>query len=303
MMPSRSSFRGLGLDSPWVSFDCSGSKRWRYLEDGSVEIEGEGPVTGSWPSDVNQWREPILRHAGSLGIAPAWLAAIMAIESTGRPGFCLKLADGSCSSGEGIGLMAIKASTASGVAGRKVTWEELLNDHDLNIQLGAKYLKLCLDQQHNDPVRASVQYNAGSVRCGAGTVFGPSTERCPTSDWNVVEGCTLQARPVPGLPCAPSTEKPGKYACSIDRPRGFIKALNAAVASGWEVGPVEPGPPPEPLPGGKEPERGAITVGAVLALLAGVAAGFGAVYAARYAAEVATSKGTFLAPRRRATRA
>jgi hypothetical protein len=285
-----SPWRSLGGDDPWASFDCPDSKRWRYLPDGRVEIEGEGATTGSWTTAVDQWRELVMKHAAAFGIPPAWIAAIMSIESTGKPGQCKRLPGGACNTGEGIGLMAIMTATATSMAGRPVSAEDLLNDNDLNIELGTKYLKYQLDRYGGDPVKASVGYNAGGVRCGQGTVFGTRDESCPRTDWNVVEGCVRGPRSYSHLVCAPSSIVEGQYVCSIDRPRGFIKALNAAVGAGWPTGPVDPWVGPEPLPGPAEPDRRPISVGALLAFAGGMATGYLVVGAVRYGADVSSGR-------------
>jgi hypothetical protein len=282
-----SRWHGLGDDTPWVSFDCAGSKRWRYLADGRVEIEEEGSPASAWPSAVDQWRDPVLRAALLFGIPPSWIATIMSIESGGRPGLCLRKSDGSCSSSEGVGLMTIMSATASTMAGRKVSWQELLEDNALNIELGSKYLKYQLDQYGGDPVKASVAYNAGSVRCGQGRVFGTRDEPCPRTDWNVVEGCVRSAQGHENLVCAPSEVKDGQYVCSIDRPRQFIKALNAAILAGWDGKSV---PGPEPVPGTEEPERKPASPKAWLAMLLGAAGGYLLVHGVRCAADYAAAR-------------
>lgn len=292
---------GLGDEGGWVSFDCSGSKRWRYLADGRAEIEGEGSPVLSWPAAVDQWHEPVERAAAQFGVPAAWIAAIMAIESGGKAGQCRKKADGTCSSSEGVGLMAIMAATATIMAGRPVSSQELLTNNELNIELGSKYLKYHLDQYGGDPVKASVGYNAGKVRCGQGTVFGPSDELCPRTDWNVVEGCVTAPRDYQDLVCAPSSEEAGKYVCSIDRPRQFIKALNAAIGAGWpgQKGPYVP-PKPEPLPGTEEERREHPKAPQWLAMLAGAAAGYLLVWGVRYGADLASGRARLPAPLRRA---
>jgi len=262
---------------PWVSFDCAGSKRWRLLSDGKIEIEGEGSPASRWPTAVDQWKQSVVHHSSTYNIPPAWVAAIMSIESGGNKDACRRTASGGCSTREGVGLMALMPGTALSMAGRPVSQDELKSNPDLSVALGTKYFKMGLDAHGGDPVKASVQYNAGRVVCGHGRTWVPDgnmpREDCPTTDWNVVEGCVTSARSY-GSRCAPSTLEPGKYVCTIDRPREFIMALNAAVNAGWGIG-TDPGPWPgtEPV---EEPSGGSF-LAKIVPFAAGTAFGYYAI--------------------------
>lgn len=221
------------MPTDWRSFPCPGSSpRWRHLDDGHIEIEGEGVLTRRWPAAVEQWRPEIFFTATKYGLKPHWIAAIMAIESGGRPGLCARLADGSCAQNEGAGLMAILPSTATLLAGRPVTSDELLADNALSIDLGAKYLRQNLDRTSTggafpggDFVYAALSYNAGSPRCGTGHVWRPTGSDlprlpCPTTTWNVIMGC-VESPPGSG------------HIVVNDYPRQAIAYANAALDHGF----------------------------------------------------------------------
>ena len=154
------------MPSEWVKFDCAGSsRRWRYLEDGRVEIEGEGtPAWPSWPDGVNQRRSLIQSSADKYGVPEEYIAAIMALETRGNNvcrtrsgGICYGPGPCNCISGEGCGLMAVMGSTASNILGRGVTCAQLMADEQLAVDAGAAYLKYQLDdleyQQYVDTVK------------------------------------------------------------------------------------------------------------------------------------------------------
>jgi hypothetical protein len=230
----------------------------------------------SWPVAVNGWATLIYAAAERHGVAPHQIAAIMAIESGGKPGACLRTKSGACHLGEGIGLMAVLVSTAGHFLGRPVTVEELLNDHALNIDVGARVLRRGLDQYDNEFVHAAVAYNAGSVRCGHSSVFGKEKkEQCPSDDWGVVQGCVRRQSPVPGGTCAASVLVPGMFNCLVGYPQKAVAAYNAALTH-FPKATTLPLPRPEPpRPGRPAATSWPIAVasaGIVVGLLAAVAA-------------------------------
>lgn len=92
------------------------------------------------------------------GVDPALLAAIMFKESRGRPSLV--------SSAGALGLMQLMPSAAADAA-RKLgleppTEEELLNDSQLNVRLGARHLRWLLDHSEGMSLeQILVTYNAG----------------------------------------------------------------------------------------------------------------------------------------------
>ncbi|MHC4814344.1 MAG: transglycosylase SLT domain-containing protein [Planctomycetota bacterium] len=249
------------MASEWIGFQATkdkqpcGPARWRYLEDGRIEIQGQGSPTRAWPSEINQWTDLINKTAAKYGIEPHHLAALMGIESGGRPGLCLKCKSketsgcnhsGECNHREGMGLMAVTLTTAKAMNnGKGLTEQQLRFDNELNLDLGAKYLRYQLDRNRNDYVHAAVAYNAGSVRCGRGGTFSSPKEACPPDQFGVVQGCVRTSKPYKGLVCAPSVLVPGKYNCTVNYPLNAIKMANSAVEHFLGKKPL---PPPGPQP-------------------------------------------------------
>lgn len=243
----------------WIAFDCAGAKqRWRYLDSGAIEIEGGGSPEDDWPAAVNDWRSLIETAAAKHGVAPAWIAATMAMETGGR-NLCLSAADPSkicgppciCVQNEGAGVMAMLPSTASTLAGRSVSSQELMDDPELAIDLGTRLIQHNLERYGGDYVKAAVAYNAGSVKCGRGRVFVPAgadwpRERCPDTGWGVVMGCVYTDQKY-GSRCAPSQTGVKAYVCSGDYPRRAIAMQNAA-RHHFALG---PGPAPTPRSGAR----------------------------------------------------
>lgn len=271
--------RGFGDTSTWDGFDCPGStRRWRFV-DGAIEVEGQGFPSRAWAPDVNQWADIIIAKAAKYQVPAVWVAAIMALETGGRPGLCRKNADGTCSTREGMGLMAMLLSTAAVYAGRSVSQQELLHDHDLQIDLGAKMLADLRQRWGGDYVKAAISYNAGRVRCGSGRTWEKPHEPCPATPWGVVMGC-LRTPSAINPYCAPSSVQPGKFACPVDYPTVAIAYFNAAVEDGWTStghgahSPL-PGPEPEPFPGAKPIPRAAMGFAGTLSTFAiGVAVAY-----------------------------
>ena len=89
-----------------------------------------------------------MRH----GIEPALAAAVVVAESSGNPR--------AVSPRQAYGLMQLRVPTASDVAGRPVSVEELF-DPELNADLGCNYLRQLLDRYRGDERFALMAYNAG----------------------------------------------------------------------------------------------------------------------------------------------
>lgn len=225
---------------PWYRFECPESrKRWRYDDRGFIEVEGEGFITTDWPAEVNRWKSLIDAAAVKYSIPAAWIASTMAQETGGR-NICLDAQNPSrvcgppcnCLQNEGAGVMAMLPSTATVLAGRRVTSNDLLNDPALAVDLGAKLIRGNLDRNGGEFVHAALSYNAGSVRCGRGSTFVPAgqnwpKEPCPNTGWGVVMGCVYTAQKY-GSRCQPSTTGVKPFVCSTDYPRRAIESQNAA---------------------------------------------------------------------------
>lgn len=226
----------LGQDISWDTFDCQGTRRrWRILPNGRIDVDGIGTPKRAWPKLVNQWAEIIAEKAAKYSIPAQWIAAIMALESGGKPGLCIRKSDGTCNTREGIGLMAMVTTTAAGIAGRKVTQNELLNDHDLQIDLGAKLIAKLAGTYHGDYVKIAIGYNAGSVKCAmttSGSTWNLPKETCPPTPWGVIMGCIRTDKSINAY-CAPSTIEPSKFVCPVDYPHKAIAMHNTAIEVGW----------------------------------------------------------------------
>jgi hypothetical protein len=234
------SYTILTVPSGWQSFGCGGGGRWQFLGDGSTAIEGEDTPTTAWPvhdryhpTIIDDWMDEIADSALRHGVPAAWIAAVMGVESGGN--------------NVGSGLMQVLPGTASSIEGRKITSADMIADPALSIDLGTKYFRGHLDGKYagknsqpvgGDPVKASVAYNAGGVRCGTGRTEALPKEPCPTSGWNVIIGCARNARKVTPE-CIPSTVVEGQFVCSSDYPRRFMQYLNVALSRGW--GEMPPG--------------------------------------------------------------
>ncbi|MBI1381915.1 MAG: transglycosylase SLT domain-containing protein [Planctomycetaceae bacterium] len=94
------------------------------------------------------------------GVDPYVLAAMACVESSVRP---------SAESKAGaLGLLQLQVPTAADMARRlrvpPPTREELLDDPELNVRLGAAYLAWLLPRQEGDWERALMAYNTGPTR-------------------------------------------------------------------------------------------------------------------------------------------
>ena len=95
------------------------------------------------------------RTADRYGLDPRLVEAVVRAESRGDPEAVSKAA--------AYGLMQLKTATASEMAGRKVTREELF-DPELNLELGCRYLKRLFDAYGGDLRLTLMAYNAGPGR-------------------------------------------------------------------------------------------------------------------------------------------
>jgi len=241
------------MPSSWRTFDqCGATERWRYLDDGHIEIESRGVPTRPFPQSMDQWREQIDAASIRWAVPRAWIAAIVMHESGGKQRACFpsdSSPDG-CNHGDGFGLMALLTTTASSLAERPVSADELRDDPALNIDLGTKYLRRGLDKSRehfgtDDIVWAGVAYNAGSVKCWS--------KPCPQDGYGVLYGCI--------------TDRDGNR-ISTRYPENLIASVNVAIENGYD------GMAPESIePGGDSPEpAGDASFLGTLALMIGTAA-------------------------------
>lgn len=158
----------------WFSSGCGGPQA-RWLANGRIEIQGEGTPEKALPAAVKQWSSLISTSATKYGLWPHFVAGVMATESGGNQQaktFCC------------YGLMGFLPSTATWLAERPVSADELLSNPSLSVDLGAKFIDWLMKKYNNNPIKVSTAYNAGSVKCGA-------PKNCPDAPnrWNVVADC------------------------------------------------------------------------------------------------------------------
>jgi hypothetical protein len=211
----------------WIQFPCSGTPeaRWRYLDNGQIEVEGLGVPTGSWNHGIDKWHDNILYFGGKYGVPAYQLAGIIRGEcpSGDAQGCCSP-----CNACPGMkncglccayGLMQLTLGTAQSVAkglGLPIPSAGDLFDPAVSLELGTKYFSDLLKRYNGDFVSAAVGYNAGSVKCGG----------CSSGTfWNV---CTDGSQ----------------------YPLAAIKYANAALANGFPLGELPPISQP-PIPAGK----------------------------------------------------
>lgn len=108
----------------------------------------------------------------SYGVDPNILRAIAATESSCNP-------SAQNTTGGAYGLMQITLPTASSVAGRTVTAEELRNNPQLSIDLAARYIANNQDAHNNHPAHIFAGYNGGY---GTRAVNGRSGPLAPSRD-------------------------------------------------------------------------------------------------------------------------
>lgn len=262
----------LGLEEPaWRTSPCSGL-RFRQWPDGRIEIEGRGFEVcpkNDWRPGVDNWHKTIWDVSKKQGVPAHWIAAIMAIESSGKPN--LKV-------GKYHGLMMLGMPAAKEAAKSlglpAPTVDQLVNDSALNVALGTAYLKqqLALPKVAGAFPLAAVAYNAGGVYCGNGCAIRDKatdtcTLRCPPNEWGLVGECNLRG----------DQWIPGTYATKATR------FSNWAFLNGFGPGMDKLDWPPgkTPVPPQPQPETPEETPASSywLAALAGVALGVGAVYA------------------------
>lgn len=160
--------------STWFESGCGGP-RARWTSEGLIEIENEGAKSRALPEGVKKWRDLIVTKANKYDLLPQFVAGVMALESGGK--------QDAVSSANAYGLMQLLSKTASDEAGRKVTGEELLNDADLNVDLGAKFLASLMKKYGGNPIKVTASYNAGSPKCGVGA-------KCTAPNrWSLVTDC------------------------------------------------------------------------------------------------------------------
>jgi hypothetical protein len=172
------------MPSAWLTSGCS-DQAFRILDNGAVEIDGQGIPTKPLPPAVLGWKDLVGRVAAKEGFPAHWIAGVMALESGGNPNA------GSPAGAQG--LLQLMPATARALAGRTLGPGEIL-DPELNVTLGARLLAKLSKRYNGNLVQVFFAYNAGSALCGAGVSHGygnPADKGNPCSPnvWNVVADC------------------------------------------------------------------------------------------------------------------
>jgi len=159
-----------------------GGPRFRLLDDGHIEIEGQGVPRKTLPPRVNEWRREAYAAQDAYGIPAHLIAGVIGLESGGKPN--IVTSDG------GWGLMMI----TSPVLKAGYTKEQVL-DPPTNVMIGTKYLKLLWGKYGGNLVQVLAAYNAGGAYPGGGCqTRDPTTKactsRCTPNPWNLVGACS-----------------------------------------------------------------------------------------------------------------
>lgn len=118
-----------------------------------------GLFRGARPHDVAAWRPRIVVAARAANVDPHLLEALLAVESGGDPR--------AVSRAGALGLLQLMPTTAAEEATRQGLAppdREQLFEPELNLRLGASYLKRMLDRFDGDEAFAVAAYNAGPTR-------------------------------------------------------------------------------------------------------------------------------------------
>lgn len=105
------------------------------------------------------YQQPILQHAKSHQLDPAWVYAITRQESA--------FINNARSSVGALGLMQLMPGTAQLVAKKQqvaLNGQASILEPHTNIQLGTRYLRMMLDTYEEHPILATAAYNAGPGR-------------------------------------------------------------------------------------------------------------------------------------------
>lgn len=147
------------VGTAWYESPCNPKARYRYADSGYVEIEGEGIVrSNAWPSEVDDWRSLIEQAADANGISRALLAAIVAMESKGKP-------NTKSESGR-LGLTQLDPQVAQEISGSSNDLPDaMILNPSWNLMHGARLIAALVDASDDmNLVWALAGYNNRDVR-------------------------------------------------------------------------------------------------------------------------------------------
>jgi hypothetical protein len=209
------------MASAWITFPCSSVQaRWRYLDDGRIEVEDVGVVKPKkWPAGVTKWKDAILALSAQYNTPPHWIAALMAVEDpAGDPK--------ATSSAGAIGLMQLMPGTAKIVGasiGKPLTSNSDLYDPLYNLELGVAHFAGLLKRYKGEFVSAAIAYNAGQIICLSATTkcqkgyWGVCTDGSPYPLWVIQgsNGALDNGFGSPNVPIPPLYPSPKPWAITL----------------------------------------------------------------------------------------
>jgi len=187
------------MPSKWVQ-QCPGYATYRWHEDGSIEVDGEGFWTydlgGKQAENIrtfwNKYGKMFLATAGELGLPVAWVVGIVFVESRGDEWGCSPCEPKTCPAlypncGGGVakdgkhyvccayGLMQVIEVNAKHYGFK--SGADLLGNPTDSIRVGCKIYKSNLNASKGDPLVAVRRYNG----CSKTTCVGGRITNCNPS--------------------------------------------------------------------------------------------------------------------------
>src|SRR5512146_3070045 len=150
----------------WLDGGCGSGPggsvaRFRQLDDGHIEIEGEGIPTRPLSPKVANYAEIIWAASAEFDFPAHGIAGVGALESGWDPK--------AVSPAGAQGAMQLMPATARWILGDPNLTLDDIRDPVTNVRAGTKLLRRLWDQYDGNFVKVCFAYNAGSPRCGAGT--------------------------------------------------------------------------------------------------------------------------------------
>jgi hypothetical protein len=132
---------------------------WTTRPDWTVVVDGQVPVLRGWDASAfeervrSRWGPLIHSAAAEAGVPPSWVAGIIWAESGGDPS--------AVSPAGAVGLMQLHSAAA-----RQGHTLEQVRDPELNVRLGAQYLRTVYGPNSPTLPHVASRYNAGQKADG-----------------------------------------------------------------------------------------------------------------------------------------
>jgi hypothetical protein len=133
---------------------------WTTRPDWTVQVDGEVPLLSGWNLDafrqrvLARWGELADRAALAAGVPPSWVKGVIWAESGGDPN--------AVSPAGAVGLMQLHSEAA-----RQGHNFEQVKDPELNVRLGAQYLRTVYGPNSPTLPHVASRYNAGQRADGS----------------------------------------------------------------------------------------------------------------------------------------